>query len=53
MAERSGPNSSEGFRAKGNRDIPGGAYKRDFNKKPAGRFNIRMGRAKHSRSKSR
>ena len=48
-----GANSSSGFRSIGNKDIPGGAYKRDFNKKPTGRFNIRMKRGTGSRSKSR
>lgn len=32
---------------------PGGAYKRNFNKPPAGRMGIKMGRSKKSRSKSR
>lgn len=31
---------------------PGHAYKRNFNKAPTGRFNVRMKRAKTSRSKS-
>jgi hypothetical protein len=32
---------------------PGGAYKRNFNKPPTGRFKIRMKRGTSSRSKSR
>lgn len=31
---------------------PGHAYKRDFNHSPRGKFNVRMSRGKHSRSKS-
>jgi len=46
MAER-------GFTTRGNLDAPGGGYKRDFNKSPTGRFNIRMKRGSSSRSKSR
>jgi hypothetical protein len=32
---------------------PGGGYKRNFNKGPSGRFGIRMGGGRRSRSKSR
>ena len=32
---------------------PGKAYKRNFNKRPTGRFRIAMKRGKQSRSKSR
>jgi len=46
-------NSSKGFRDQGNRDAPGGGYKRNFNRNPSGKLNMRMHRAKHSRSKSR
>ena len=40
--------------ARGNKDEPGGGYKRNFNKRPKGRFKSRMNtRGKASRSKSR
>jgi hypothetical protein len=46
MAER-------GFTTKGAKDSPGGGYKRNFNRNPTGRFNVKMQRGKSSRSKSR
>lgn len=40
--------------ARGNKDEPGGAYKRNFNRNPTGRFGVRLkSRGKSSRSKSR
>lgn len=36
-----------------NKDKPGGAYKRNFNKPPTGKFKVRMKRGSTSRSKSR
>lgn len=38
---------------RGNSHQPGGGYKRNFNKRPTGRFKISMKRGKSSRSKSR
>lgn len=47
MAER-------GFTTRGDKDSPGGAYKRNFNRGPSGRFPAtKMKRASQSRSKSR
>ena len=46
-------NSSDGFRTMGDKDSPGGGYKRNFNVNPTGR--LRLGhkkRAVPSRSKS-
>jgi hypothetical protein len=37
---------------RGTKDTPGGAYKKNFNRNPSGKFNIRMKRGKMSRSKS-
>lgn len=39
--------------AKGSKDQPGGAYKRNFNKGGAGRFKLRIARGKGTRSKTR
>jgi hypothetical protein len=39
---------------RGTKDTPGGAYKRNFNRNPKGRFPAtKMKRSSHSRSKSR
>lgn len=46
-------NKARGFTTRGNEDSPGGAYKRNFNRGPTGKLNMRMARAKGSRSKSR
>lgn len=43
--------SGEGTK-RGSKDTPGGGYKRNFNRNPSGKFNIRMARSKASRSKS-
>lgn len=37
---------------RGNKDTPGGAYKKNFNRNPRGKLKIRMKRAASSRSKS-
>ena len=36
----------------GDKDTPGDAFKRNFNRNPRGKFGIRMQRGKGSRSKS-
>jgi hypothetical protein len=47
-------NTSEGFHKKGERDFPGGAFKRNFNLNPKGSVKLRPHyRAVPSRSKSR
>jgi hypothetical protein len=39
---------------RGTKDTPGGAYKRNFNRNPSGRFGqTKIARGKQSRSKSR
>ena len=46
-------NSSSGFRTAGEKDSPGGAYKRNFNLNPRGKLPLRpMTRSVHSRTKS-
>lgn len=47
-------NSSEGFRTMGEKDSPGGGYKRNFNLNPRGKLPLRPNyRPVPSRSKSR
>jgi hypothetical protein len=43
--------SGEGTK-RGSKDSPGGGYKRNFNRNPTGRFQIKMRRGSGSRSKS-
>lgn len=46
-------NSNSGFRTTGEKDSPGGGYKRNFNLNPKGRLPLRPHtRSVHSRSKS-
>jgi hypothetical protein len=46
--------SSSGYRTQGEKDSPGGAYKRNFNLNPRGKLPLRpITRAVPSRSKSR
>jgi hypothetical protein len=47
-------NTSFGFHKRGERDRPGGAHKRNFNKNPTGKLPLNPNyRHVHSRSKSR
>jgi hypothetical protein len=43
--------AGEGMK-RGTKDTPGGAYKRNFNRNPTGRYRIAMKRGHGSRSKS-
>jgi hypothetical protein len=46
--------ANKGFSTRGEKDSPGGAFKRNFNRGPKGRFGqTKMARGKSSRSKSR
>jgi hypothetical protein len=46
--------SQKGFTTRGDKDSPGGAYKRNFNRNATGRFKMQsLGGRKVSRSKSR
>ena len=45
--------SDKGFRTVGDKDSPGGGYKRNFNLNPRGKLPLRpMTRSQHSRAKS-